>query len=271
MSNQDSEHSRILFRKVSEFSPNVPPLLFDEPLQEGIIKRRDSRFTMQVIFNGEVINCHCPATGRIGNFELDGRPCLLSRSKNPNRKTEFTVEAISLNKPSDIQKAWIGINQTAANRYVEHFLTNGLSNMVCGFPILREQKLGDSRLDFLVGNTYVEVKTVLHLLGVDIPAHVKTKKVPPLLTVDRMIKHFTALGNSLQKNQRAILLMCFIHDSHFFDIPIGDDDVSYNKVRKTIDENLAKGVEMWQVNFEITPIGVALKQYFQIQANVVNP
>lgn len=110
--------SEPLFEIVREFSEVSLPFLFNKPLIEGIIEKRDSRFTMQVSYNGESYNFHCPTTGRIGNFELEGRPCLLSHSNNPNRKTNFTVEAVSLNKPSDFQKTWIGINQTAANRYV---------------------------------------------------------------------------------------------------------------------------------------------------------
>lgn len=151
------------------------------------------------------------------------------------------------------------MSTTAPSCYANSLIYNHISNPTC--PQNRPN------FELRVGNTYVEVKTILHLLAIDIPDYVKTKKVPPLLTVDRMIKHLTALGNSLQKNQRAILLMCFIHDSHFFDVPVNDDDVSYNKVRKTIDENIAKGVEMWQVNFEITPTNVMLKQYFQLRAN----
>ena len=96
--------------------------LFESPLVEGVIEKRKSQFTMIVTYQGESVNCHCPTTGRVGNLELSGRPCLLSESKDPTRKTRFTVEAVSLNRPGDTKKSWIGINQNAANRYVEHFL-----------------------------------------------------------------------------------------------------------------------------------------------------
>ena len=62
---------------------------------------------------GETVSCHCPTTGRIGKIDLSGRPCLLSESTNPERKTPYTVEAISLNRPEDAGKKWIGINQNA--------------------------------------------------------------------------------------------------------------------------------------------------------------
>lgn len=103
----------------------MEPFIFKNPLVEGIIEKRKSQFTMQVDCNGESYHCHCPTTGRVGNLDLTGRPCLLSSSGNLARKTAFTVEAISLNRPEDPNKSWIGINQNTANRYVEYFLRNG--------------------------------------------------------------------------------------------------------------------------------------------------
>ena len=83
---------------------------------------------------------------------------MLSKSKDPNRKTLYTVEAISLNRPEDYEKAWIGINENAANRYVEHFLRNGGFSDIVGYPtsVQREVFLGDSKLDFKVDDTYLD-------------------------------------------------------------------------------------------------------------------
>ena len=83
--------------------------LFDVPLTEGVIQTRKSQFTMLVTINGGEMACHCPTTGRIGNIELAGRPCLLSKSLDPARKTPFTVEAVSLNRPEDTGKTWSGV------------------------------------------------------------------------------------------------------------------------------------------------------------------
>ena len=101
------------------------PFLFKNSLVEGVIEKRKTQFTIQVKYNGGSYHCHCPSTGRIGNLELSERPCLLSLSTDTSRKTAFTVEAISLNRVEDSAKNWIGINQNAVNRYVEHFLRNG--------------------------------------------------------------------------------------------------------------------------------------------------
>lgn len=238
---------------------------FSPPLTEAVIIQRKSQFTMLVSINGESVSCHCPTTGRVANLDLAGRPCLLSRSGDPKRKTPYTVEAVSLNRPEDNAKFWIGINQNAVNRYVEHYLVGGgFSEMVgVGDAVLREKFLGSSKLDFLVGNTYLEVKTPLQQLQLTIPDYVKTKKASPFSSTDRLVRHVTELANSLQTHQRAILLTCFLYDNPGFKVI--ERSTHYEQVKKAVDSSVQAGVEIWQANFEITPQGVCLSRYFRIE------
>lgn len=234
-------------------------------MKEGVIEKRKSQFTMIISMDGQTgISCHCPTTGRIGNLDLSGISCLLSKSNDPDRKTPYTVEAISLNKPDDFEKSWIGINQNAANRYVEYYLKNGgFAEMVgSGNEVQREKFLGDSKLDFLVGTTYLEVKTPLQHLQVDVPEWVKTKKVTPFSSTDRMQRHMAELAGSLKEHERAILLICFIYDNPGFQII--ERSTNYKEVKTTFDDSVSKGVETWQANFTITPMGVCLKKCFKI-------
>ncbi len=236
---------------------------FPEPLTEGTIVKRTSIYTMDVSVNGETVQCHCPTTGRIGNIDLSGRPCLLSPSDNPKRKTGYTVEAISLGRPGDSDKSWIGINQNAANRYVEHYLRNGgFPDMVEGTEVRREVFLGESKLDFLVGDCYLEVKTPLQHLQVDIPDYVKTKKVTPFSSTDRMTRHMRELASSLESHQRAVMLIVFIYDNPGFRVV--ERSTNYEQVKATVEECVSKGVETWQANFRIDPEGVSLIRYFRI-------
>ena len=239
-------------------------ILFEVPLVEGIIQKRKSQFTMLVEIDGNICSCHSPTTGRVGNIELGGRPCLLSKSNNPNRKTPYSVEAVSLNRPEDTEKSWIGINQNAANRYVEHYLKNdGFVDMVgTGLDVRREVFLGESKLDFLAGDTYIEVKTPLQHLQISIPDHVKTKKVTPFSSTDRFVRHITELADSLQNHQRAILLTCFIYDNPHFEVI--ERSTNYAEVSATVEQAKKKGVEMWQVNFKITPDYVRLDKNFKL-------
>ena len=243
----------------------TPPFIFDPPLAEGVIEKRKSQFTMTVSYEGNIVNCHCPTTGRVGSLDLAGRPCLLSQSHSASRKTAFTVEAVSLNRPEDQVKTWIGINQNAANRYVEHFLANGgFADMVGKEQtVQREQFLGDSKLDFLVGNTYLEVKTPLQHLKIDIPDYIATKNAAPFSSTGRMTRHISELGNSLESHQRAILLVCFLYDNPGFQIV--ERSTNYEVVKTTVDAQIARGVETWQANFSVTPTGVTLEKYFPIE------
>ena len=236
---------------------------FPESLTEGTIVKRTSIYTMDVSVNGETVQCHCPTTGRIGNIDLSGRPCLLSPSDNPKRKTGYTVEAISLGRPNDSDKRWIGINQNAANRYVEHYLRNGgFPDMVEGTEVRREVFLGESKLDFLVSDCYLEVKTPLQHLQVDIPDYVKTKKVTPFSSTDRMTRHMKELASSLESHQRAVMLIVFLYDNPGFRVV--ERSTNYEQVKATVEECVSKGVETWQANFRIDPEGVSLIGYFRI-------
>ena len=234
--------------------------LFDEPLIEGLVKSRPNRFIMLVEVGGELVKCHCPATGRIGGIKFRDIPCLLSKAKPGGRKTGYTVEAISLNKPEAKRKSWIGINQNAANRYIEFFLkASRFKGMASGGKVLREVKLGNSRIDFKVGDTYVEVKTPL----INLPfrkqlAYTKSK----FDSFDRLIRHFDELGKSVGKHNKAVLLMCYIYNAKPFAPP------EQNKTNSRIFESAMaankRGVETWQANLKINKTGVELRDYFKL-------
>jgi sugar fermentation stimulation protein A len=242
-------------------------LKYEVPLIEGIIERRKSQFTIDVFIDNEVVMCHCPTTGRIGNIDLSGIPCLLSKSDNPKRKTPYTVEAVSLDLVKSKEKSWIGINQNAANRYVENALVEGLfQDMVSGYDsVLREQVLGISKLDFLVGDTYIEVKMPLLSIQLPYPKHIKTKKVGKFSSTERFIKHINELAGSLATNQRAILLVCFIYDNPGFKVEVRSTNSDF--VESEVQKCISKGIEIWQVNFSISPEKVTLRKYFDITHN----
>ena len=240
---------------------------YEVPLLEGVIETRKSQFTMDVVIDSEVVRCHCPTTGRIGNIDLEGIPCLLSKSSDPKRKTPYTVEAVSLDLPESNEKSWIGINQNAANRYVENSLIKGLlKDMVSEYDsVLREQVLGNSKIDFLVGDNYIEVKTPLLSIQLPYPEHIKTKKVGKFSSTERFIKHINELADSLSGHQRAILLVCFIYDNPGFKVEVRSTDSDF--VEMEVQKCISKGVEIWQVNFSISKEGVRLLKYLDITNN----
>ena len=247
----------------------LPAFAFAEPLQEGVIVRRKSQFTMAVAFRGEELSFHCPTTGRIGSLDVAGLPCLVSLASNGGRKTAGTVEAVSLARPDDANKEWIGINQNAANRYVEHYLRcGGLAEVVGGtfgeprVDVRREVFLGQSKLDFLVGDTFLEVKTPLQHLQVEVPSWVKVKKATPFSSTGRMQRHVGELAKSLADHQRAVLLVCCIYDNPGFQVV--ERSTNYEQVKATMDASVARGVAVWQANFRLTPAGVTLQKVMPV-------
>jgi len=231
---------------------------FPEPMKEGVVVSRPNRFIMMVRANGRRIRCHCPTTGRLGDLSLSGLRCLYSDAHTNGRKTAHTVEAISVGRLGRMG-SWVGINQTAVNRYVEFFIKSGqLSNMARGV-LKREVRLGGSRIDFLVGSTYVEVKTPL----ITLPATSAVERVSHSRfdSFDRLIRHMTELRRSRSLGRRAVMAMCYLYDAKPFRPPALDRTNS--RVLDTARLAEESGVETWQVNMKVDRKGVRVIRYFR--------
>jgi len=230
---------------------------FPSPLRRGVVVSRPNRFIMLVKAGRSELRCHCPTTGRLGDLEVAGLPCLYSASDSRARKTGYTVEAISTSAGGG--EPWIGINQTAANRYLEFFLERGaLSKMAAG-DVRREVRLGRSRIDFLVGNTYVEVKTPL----ITLPSSeaVPRAKRSRFDSFDRLIRHMDELRGSLATGRRAVIALCYLYDAEPFTPPAKDRTNS--RILRAAWRAESAGVERWQVNLRIDREGVSLTRYFR--------
>ncbi len=238
--------------------------LFEEPLREGIIRSRPNRFIMIVSVDGKLEKCHCPSTGRIGGIKFEEIACLLSKSKNPERKTKYTVEAFSLDELGKRDKSWIGINQTRANEYVDFFIKSGLLRNMLGKvgEVKREVKLGRSRIDFLVnGRDYLEVKTPLMLIPTEgHRSHHENKT--PFASFDRMIKHFGDVSRSIKGDSRAIFLLCNMYDAKPFEVP--KPKVSERKIVIAARKASLRGLEHWQINLRMDKKGLRLINCFRL-------
>lgn len=237
----------------------LEPYRFDKPLIEGVIVERIRSYILVVEHDGITERCHCPC---ISNFNIDvaGRPCLLWESPNPNRKTKYTVKAISLDPPEAENKSWYGIDQSESNRYVEHYLRqNGFPDMVDGTKeVLREQKIGKSRLDFKVGDVYIENKTCVGF-GENIPDYITVKPSKPMPPSEHFYKHVNELSEALDTHEGAILLATFLYGSG----KEMEHDTAQDKGGR-IGKAMARGVQGWQCNFCIKPDTVTLVSYEKI-------
>lgn len=226
---------------------------FKEPLIRGTMLKRKSQFTAIIEINGEELIAHIPTTNRIGDVENKNIHCLLSYNPDPKRKLNYTVEAVLLSDDDN----WVGINQILSNKLVEYFfLEHELDEIVNEYDgIQREVNLGISKLDFKVGDTYLEVKTPL-TINVKYGDKIKMLPPKPFSSTDRMVKHVNELAGSLSKHERAIFLQVFqyritekkerLHSTH------------YEEVSKVIKSAKNRGVEFWEVQMDFRPDGVSL-------------
>ncbi len=243
---------------------SVPAYEFPRPLRRGRIVSRPNRFIMIVRDGGRTLRCHCPTTGRLGDLRLAGLPCLFSTSDSKSRKTRYTVEAISVSPAED---TWVGINQTAANRYFEFFLRNGGLSRIARGDVQREVRLGKSRIDFLVGGSYIEVKTPLIMLS----AHVKVARVTRSRfdSFDRLIRHMGELKDSLAQGRKAKIVLCYLYDAKPFKPP--PPDKTNSRILAAAAAAEAAGVERWQVNLRLDRYGVSLIRYFRSKPYASGP
>ena len=232
------------------------PYKFKTKLVEGIIIKRVFNYIMLVKYNNQTIRCHCPTTCSIGNFSLKNLPCLLSITDDAKRKTKYTVEAVSLDNPNKKNKKWIGINQTKANMYFEYFLRQNRFTEI--FPkinkIEREKFFKNSKFDFKVDDTFLEVKTPLQILFMDIPKNIKVKKTK-FSYGTRYLKHLEELKKYLILKKRAVLVFCYMYDATLDRNFTQEDKEKYDKnVDKVVDmcrEVEKYGLESWAVTFKM--------------------
>ena len=126
----------------------------------------------------------------------------------------------------------------------------------CFNTIQREVKLGVSKLDFKVGDTYLEVKTPLTTINVRYGRHIKTLPPKPFSSTDRMVKHVNELAGSLKDHERAVFLQVFQY--RITEKKERLRSTHYEEVSRTIREAAENGVEFWEVQMDFRPDGVTL-------------
>lgn len=227
-------------------------ITFDKPLLHATIKSRINRFIFIVDYNGLEVEAHCPSGGTIAGIPrklMTQLPCLLSDHEDkPNRRTRYTVEAISL----DNGHTYMGINQTASNHYVHQFLQDeGVQCMLdINGPVAREKKLGNSRIDFKVNDTYIEVKTMVAEYYGKASKQLRALMKPQEPSVERMQKHIRELTREVDAHKsKAIMLTVFQYDAPKFEPPVNNP--KYAEFVEDLKLAKASGVRQFRMNLRI--------------------
>lgn len=252
---------RKIFKPIED-GVSIDRMVFDQPLLLGSVVSRPNRFIANVLIDGVEHKAHCPTTGSIGGWILDGLPALLSGPYTGARSTQYTLEAVQVTM-LDGSKQWIGVNQNDANRYVEEAFERGLLDQIAPGSgvqeVKRERKIGDARIDFNANGVYVEVKTPLKVI--EIHTQTAMKPVPkngaaPAMT-ERIVKHINALSGAMRNGIQAALLTCFIYDAPRFNPPKSE---AYTEIENALISARSLGLKSWQVNFSIDQNGVTFEK-----------
>lgn len=238
---------------------NTLRLYFDKPLLHATIQSRINRFIFIVELDGALVEAHCPSGGTIAGIPrklMTQLPCLLSdHGDNTTRRTRYTVEAISL----DNGHTYMGINQTASNHYVHQFLQDEDVQSVLNIngPVAREKKLGNSRIDFKVDNTYIEVKTMVAEYYGKASKQLRALMKPQEPSVERMQKHIRELTHEVNTHKsKAIMLTVFQYDAPKFEPPV--DNPKYKDFVEDLKIAKASGVRQVRMNLCVTDTHIEL-------------
>lgn len=124
--------------------------------------------------------------------------------------------------------------------------------------ILREKYLGKSRLDFLVDDNFIEVKTPLIKIQQNIPKHIKLKVQKQFNSYERLVRHLKQLTKSLDNHQTAIILTVFLYNNKM-GIPKSGGNIK--EITEAFEYAWAHGVQSWTCNMKIDKFGVELISY----------
>ena len=122
--------------------------------------------------------------------------------------------------------------------------------------VQREVNLGVSKLDFKVGDTYLEVKTPLTTINVKYGRDIKALPPKPFSSTDRMVKHLRELAGSLKSHEKAVFLQVFQY--RVTEKKARLRSTHYEEVSQTFHEAYKAGVEFWEIQMDFRPDRVTL-------------
>lgn len=227
---------------------------FENKLIKAKIIKRYKRFLSDIeLESGEVICAHVPNTGSMQSCWAPGWSVFLSHSDNPKRKLKYTLEL------THNGESFIAVNTSATNKIVKEALENGdIAEFKKYNSVKAEQKILDSRLDFVVtnedGEHYIEVKNVT-LKGEDDIA------LFPDAVTTRGQKHLRDLIKIVEMGHKATMLYIVNRQDVNSFTPAKDIDPVYAKLLKEASEN---GVQILAYQTTISTAGISISHKLQV-------
>ena len=172
---------------------------FKERLLQGFLVKRYKRFFVDIKYKNKIITGHCPNPGSMMGLLDKGNKVWFSKSDNPNRKLQYTLEII------EVGKKMVGINTLLANKIVLEALNYKKINSLTKYnDIKTEAKFSDNtRFDFLLFNN--KEKCFLEVKNVTLVREKKIAEFPDAIT-SRGTKHLHELCNVKKKGHQSYIL-----------------------------------------------------------------
>ena len=172
---------------------------FTSSLIKGKFIKRYKRFFVDIKYKSKTITAHCPNSGSMmGLLEL-GNKVWFSKSDNPKRKLNYTIEIIEINKKK------VGINTHLTNKIVLEALKKKKIKSLINFTNIKtEVKFSDkTRFDFLISNG--QKKCFLEVKNVTLMREKNIAEFPDAIT-SRGAKHLKELINAKKKGYESCIL-----------------------------------------------------------------
>jgi len=212
------------------------------PLFEGILLRRYKRFFTDIeLLDGRVVIAHTPNTGSMKQCAIAGHNVLISKSDNPKRKLQYTLELIR------IGEYWVDTHTQRTNRVVEEALRNNWIKSLEDYQVQPEYKFGESRIDFYLEKA--AEKVLLEVKNVTLCCNATTACFPDAVTI-RGQKHLRELLAAKQQGYRAVIFFLVQRAETTEFSPADEIDPEYGRLLREV---VAGGVEAMAYKTIVTP------------------
>ena len=207
-------------------------MIFKKTLIPGVLIKRYKRFFVDVKIKDKTITAHCPNTGSMMGLLTKGNRVWLSKSDDPKRKLNYTLQII------EVKNSKIGINTHLTNKIVLSALQSEYIDIFKNTEkIQREIKFGENtRFDFLILKNnrkfFIEVKNVT------LSRKKGLAEFPDAVTL-RGLKHIKELLKAKSQGYEVFLLYVIQrNDCNKFEIAEDIDPEYYKLLKKAVKKKL---------------------------------
>jgi len=224
-------------------------LSFGSPLKSCIFKKRNNRFTAEIIIDNEVFFAHVPSSGRMKELLFPGAEVFAVEVRSLKRKLPYKLVAVK----SGVEL--VCIDSLMPNRLIKLALENkALPEFYHYNKVAAESILGDSRFDFYLekdkfDRCFIEVKSVTLVengtaLFPDAPSKRARKHLEELLKI-KEVGFRSCVIFVIQRNDAEIFKPNVLQDKEFaellkkvhslgveliaFDCVVSTDKITLNK------------------------------------------